>query len=1493
MKVSTGGSNFNINVGVIPQTSQARQQLDTFIKQAEKTSDIKLNIKFNSQGRQVIRQVKTETGDLVTVTKQYNRQGQVLSTTVNKISRDYRNLANTTQQVTTAQQNLNNTASRSVNIFNDFTATFMKMVKFNTINLIYDKIIQSMTKTIEVTEKFNAATTEFKKVSDLSGKSLNEYTQQLGKLGQEVSRTTSEMVEGATSFKKSGFTDEESAQLAKLAAQFQNIADEELEASEAANILISVMKGFRLSTQDVEHIEDSINSVSNAFAVSSADISQGLGNVAAVSHTAGNSLEETIGMLTAMVEISRSASKSSRGLVQITTRLSQTLDDSSSTGKKLRAIYEDLGIALEDERGQLRSSYDILKDLSQVWGGLSENQQKYIALTSSGANQINNFTALMSNFDTAIKATETALNSAGSAAQENAKYMESIKAQVTELQAQLERLILGDGGFEKFVTSTLKLANGIISLINALGGLQSIFVVIGTVGIIAIIQNFEKFLKLSKDLGGSLIKPFKTLATYISTTFNTYVETSIDSMFGLATAEEVAAASTAMLQLALSAVVAVIGIAIIAYQNYKRAQEEAQQNAVNAARNYKTEQESLKNVIAQLNDESKTRSQLASIIKQQLGDAYDSEIDNLQNVNDLRKKGIELLYAEARAKAEDIQRTTGAQYTQAKEDLSKEQTVIIGAGAETRQYDGTDEARYEAIGKQIDAYNEKIRQNIKLSYDEQWTLEALEKEYEKLGEEIKQNKDIVNSYDEATTLLEGDLDSYMESLVETAKETEDYQEVLDKFGYETLEDLEKALIKAGGSEEDFNEALLAGKDALDEYADSLLNAENNAGEFNDAIAEQVDSLKSVQSAYDTLKAAVDEYNSKGHLTADTISKLNQLTADQIAAMTIENGVASLNVQLLQQQFEVEKQELIIKLEMAKRTAEIALAQEYLNKATQGANTTVQQGGETAQNAATGYADLAQMAYAAYQAMEAVRTGTDAGTYEEFQARLAELDKQFDDMIADVENSSLDMSTTASKAAGAHKDAWVEAFEKEKDALKNLLETDQITEYEYYQRLAELNEKYFGEISGNHEKYIKEYNENEEEIYKGMKEVYGKVRDYLKEAVEQGYEKAINALKKEEKEVLAEIKKQIEAIKKEKEEVIKGIEKQIKALKKEKEAIEKYYNDQIDAIKRENEALQQQNELLEKQQELQKAKQQKVMVMQNGRFSLTENESAVSQAEQNLSNYEDQLSYEQQIQQLEDLRDAQVETIEERIEALEEYKEYMEEYYDEQIEAMEEYYDRVQEQYELQIEALQEELDTFKEGYQKEEDLENARLAAQVLGMNERKDLYSQELENLKNYINEVNRMLESLGEAGAQVDFSYSPVTGYHQGIAEVAGVDMALETRASGDASFGKDSVALVGESPNAELLLGSNVNTIGGGKLMHLQKGTGVVNAESTQTLAGLLNGLATPQTNVANNRSTQQNFSFGTISLPNVTDADSFVNTLSHKFNNYAIQYGNTRK
>lgn len=1030
-----------------------------------------------------------------------------------------------------------------------------------------------------------------------------------------------------------------------------------------------------------------------------------------------------------------------------------------------------------------------------------------------------------------------------------------------------------------------------------------------TVGLIAAIYNFN-------TLSESVVKLFNVfgkLGSYISTTINQWIEMQVNEALYIETTNA-ATIATNMLKLSLSALVAIIGIAVVAYNAYQQAQEQARQSAYEAEKTALSNLELTKQQLSELEKENQSREDLVKAI-QAVDGSYKDEGQSLDELNKKRQESIDKIKEESKAKLEqaknegyetyksDLKTLTRKGYISAstKTGTGITNNIVTGYQQQAKAY-GVDFnvsnlENYLASLNRLSEYSQQTNTRIKgLSSDLAKTQQVFD--------EASQNVDRYNTillnlgqvYDTVTGKIKALLPSEIaqnDAIDQFNNLTTEQTSKLDEWGI-SIDDISEKMDEADVPafiEALNNDDLETARALLEKYGIEINNVADNAQDASNIWDEFVENIEGVQSAYETLTKAADEYNQNGFITASTLKKLNKLSPEYLAVLAQEGDTYANIDKALGEYLDKEKEDAITKVNLARYTAILELCEKTLKEQTDETSKTVETSGETASTASEGYNELGNAAIKAAIAMKAVEDG--GLNDEDFANKFNEINNYFDGLEDAINKTNLGAVESAKSSAGSHKDAWVEAFEEEKDALKNLLETDQITEYEYYQRLAELNEKYFGEISGNHEKYIKEYRENEEEIYKGMKEVYDKVRDYLKEAVEQGYEKAINSLKKEEKAVLAEIKKQIEAIKKEKEEVIKGIEKQIKALKKEKEAIEKYYNDQIDAIKRENEVLQEQNELLEKQQELQKAKQQKVMVMQNGRFSLTENESAVSQAEQNLSNYEDQLSYEQQIQQLEDLRDAQVETIEERIEALEEYKEYMEEYYDEQIEAMEEYYDQVQEQYELQIEALQEELDTFKEGYQKEEDLENARLAAQVLGMNERKDLYAQELENLKNYINEVNRMLASLGEAGVQVDFSYSPITGYHEGIAEVAGVDMALETRASGDASFGKDSVALVGESPNAELLLGSKVNTIGGGKLMHLQKGTGVVNAESTQTLAGLLNGLATPQTNVANNRSTQQNFSFGTISLPNVTDADSFVNTLSHKFNNYAIQYGNTRK
>ena len=176
--------------------------------------------------------------------------------------------------------------------------------------------------------------------------------------------------------------------------------------------------------------------------------------------------EQSIGLMTAMTEITRNGAKSARGLTSIQSRYNQILDDSSSTGKKLTAWYKDHNIAIKDQNGQLKSFFEVGGEVAEQWDKMSDNEKKYYMNIQAGANQSQNLAALMRNYKTALEATATAENSAGSAAKENARYMESMEGKMQDLRSSWEKLSY------KLIDSEL-LKKGIDSLTKALDYLSS------------------------------------------------------------------------------------------------------------------------------------------------------------------------------------------------------------------------------------------------------------------------------------------------------------------------------------------------------------------------------------------------------------------------------------------------------------------------------------------------------------------------------------------------------------------------------------------------------------------------------------------------------------------------------------------------------------------------------------------------------------------------------------------------------------------------------------------------------------------------------------------------------------------------------------------------------------------------------------------------------------------------------------------------------------
>lgn len=310
-------------------------------------------------------------GYAVKTTEQLNKANEQVATTQTTRTKKLEDSTKATKDNTSAtEQNAKAHQTLGQSLSNAFT----QLAKYYVASLPLLAFRKAITETITAVKEFDAAITEMGKVSDYSGTQLRKYTEDLGKLGKEVARTRTEMTEAATGWLKAGYSEEDAAKLAKYSSLLQNTADEELSAAEATSILVSQLKAYHMEADEAIKVTDIINAVSAEQAVSSYDLSQGLTVASASMATFGNSIEETTALLTAGTTIFQGrASQVARGLNMIATRVAKNED--------ALAKYD---VSIKDSNGELRSTYDILSDLSPKWEQMSKAEQVALGNTLAG-----------------------------------------------------------------------------------------------------------------------------------------------------------------------------------------------------------------------------------------------------------------------------------------------------------------------------------------------------------------------------------------------------------------------------------------------------------------------------------------------------------------------------------------------------------------------------------------------------------------------------------------------------------------------------------------------------------------------------------------------------------------------------------------------------------------------------------------------------------------------------------------------------------------------------------------------------------------------------------------------------------------------------------------------------------------------------------------------------------------------------------------------------
>lgn len=1156
-------------------------------------------------------------------------------------------------------------------------------------------------------------------------------------------------------------------------------------------------------------------------------------------------------------------------------RYNQVIDETSSTGKALNEWYEEHNIQIYDQQGQLLKLYDVLSQVAEIWPTLTKNEQAYYLNQQAGANQTQNLSAILSNFSTAVSATETALNSAGSAARENSKYMEGLEARTNQLKATFQDFSNNVLSSE-FLGGLLSLTNGLLQLVNTPVGAFVTQVVLFTGAGWGLVKLF-KAMNIGPVIMASLSNAF--------TGIKFAIEGTSLAMKGLV---PVTTATT----LAMRAAVPIIGAVTIALGAFikfaKWAIDVSKEQTVTLEEQIQIVDD-LRNKIKSLNSEYENLSKQGNLSEEDNRRLRLLEAEIEANEKILEQEEKKLYYQQFGEGSTETVRldedTTPASgyltgtttYTGGIAYGAAQQAPVTTAEAETKTTTGLDRLREEVV--EFKKIQEQIA-DIEAQMDTATGDELIE---------------LNEKYAELTTNSK----NYFDSISEQANSLS---------AFENIPEEAQSLL---------NYITLTFSGMADEAEESTDDISAEFKSMSESVADSVSELDGLSDAFDTLTGAVDEYNENGSISIDTLSSLVELGDDYLSMLSFENGQLVLNSDALYDKAQQLRQTTI---EEAKASAAAQLHSIAINGVGQAAVDANNASGSSTGGLAIFESALDKVTNGAINATAAVSQLEVAfgGQWSGDQKKaMQDVINNYQNFVGLVNSSSLIGATGGSSGGGGGGSA-TDPIEEQSKAFQ-----DQIAILEHELAILE-------KMGASEEERIAKSREIQEAIKKQEEWYRAQGLDdnseYLRELEEQwwDYENSIEDLYKDMAQAhLDSLNEQKSAYEKLFDIIIETADKEIEALEQRKEEEESYWDEKIAALEEQNEALDDQIEREEKLDALAKAKQSKVMVYKDGKFQYVSDIDAVSEAQADLDEYNREQELQDQIDKMEEQKDQALAALDEQIKGWEKYKE--------KWSAIVDSIGDIQD-----IMLIEQALGIKLEGDNWQERLTNLGIFVSdyidaegnfndeainkngELLRNEYEQvateaaIWEQRLENFDEYIDEF---IESQGDFvskqedyadriseawGGSLDSLNDYVQGCKDAAKELSNIDYG-SGGGGGHLSLGKPSSLLEQQQfyASGTTNAAGGISLVGerGPELRVLNSGDGIIPADITKNLwqwgvttpasmmSSIVGGLQSMGQNIG---ITIQNFN---PSLPNVTDGESFAKYMRNNFWREALQFAKT--
>lgn len=403
-------------------------------------------------------------------------------------------------QFVTLRANIQSAGVAGNTLFTEFTTKAKKFLSWFSVTYVFTKARMYFNKLFTTVYELDTALIDLKKTFKGTDEELNQFYYESNKLAKQLGVTTAEIIQQGAAWSRLSYSSMDAMEtMAQMSSMFAAISPD-MDVSAATDGLISIMKAFKIDPDNVlDGILSKVIVVGNTRATSNGEIVEMLQKSSAAMREANNTLEQTIALETAAVEITRDAASTGtawktisarlRGLDEETLQVSE--DITELTGKfadftKTANTPGGISLFTDENKTTYKSTYQIIKELSEIWDDLTDVQTARIEEVMGGKRQLQVVSAAISNFEAAENAMDSMANSAGNAQsemdviRESAEYLyNQLKETFTSItqhavsQNDLKSLI-------KLGTSLLEIVDGIVS------GIGSIPTLLGTIfGVIA------------------------------------------------------------------------------------------------------------------------------------------------------------------------------------------------------------------------------------------------------------------------------------------------------------------------------------------------------------------------------------------------------------------------------------------------------------------------------------------------------------------------------------------------------------------------------------------------------------------------------------------------------------------------------------------------------------------------------------------------------------------------------------------------------------------------------------------------------------------------------------------------------------------------------------------------------------------------------------------------------------------------------------------------